>query len=483
MKSLRIEKLKSLSLAALLIASATFTACSSDDSINENLQPGQNPTGEYSLTIKASKGSKALTRALSLSGSTLNATWKTGEKVKVYKVTGDIGSETYNSVGTLTAQVSGEAGEADEAILSGTLSGSIEAGDDLALFFNSNNGVLDYTGQTGTLEGIASKYDYATAFATVAEVDDGGTITIENGGDYKDVVPFDNQQAIVKFTLMNGDNNLSASKLTLCDDNNNIFQRYNVIGDGSDDVKGDLTVTRSTAGNVFYVAIKTEEDDYTLEPSSLDLTLTAETENGELYTYTKYNVAFKNGKYYEITVKMAQTFYDPEGNPIEDPVVVDWLTSNGFTQANINALGNDYSATDKFYECYINNCDFRVEGAGLISIDLTDIIYHDENGVISSGTLKLVRKAPLGAIYGNVYFYGKENENDEAEQIPDTSVSFDESYETFATAPTTGELTQTATVTFYDITAKFIEPQVHAGIVDNGEEPFEDPEEPEPDEE
>lgn len=292
-------------LAALLMAGAAFVACSSDDSINENQQPGQNPTGEYSLTIKASKGSKALTRALSPSGSTLNATWKTGEKVKVYQVTSDIGSdsETYTNVGTLTAQVSGEADEADEAILSGTLYGDIVEGNNLALFFNSNNGVLDYTGQTGTLDGIASKYDYATAFVTVAGVA-GGTITIENGGDYEDFVPFDNQQAIVKFTLMNGDNNLSASKLTLQDANDNIFQRYNVNGDGSDE-KGALTITHSTAGNVFYVAIRTEEDDYTLKPSSLNLTLTAETENGN-YTYTKNNVAFENGKYYEITVKMTK---------------------------------------------------------------------------------------------------------------------------------------------------------------------------------
>ena len=284
-------------LTALLMAGAAFVACSSDDSINENQQPGQNPTGEYSLTITASKGSKALTRALSLSGSTLSATWKTGETVYVYKVTGESGSETYTSVGTLTAQADGA-----QATLSGTLYGDIVAGNNLALFFNSNNGVLDYTGQTGTLDGIASKYDYATAFVTVAGVA-GGTITIENGGDYEDFVPFDNQQAIVKFTLMNGDNNLSAWELTLRDANENIFQKYNMNNDGSDDMKGGLTITRSTAGNVFYVAIKTEEADYTLEPSSLNLTLTAETENGN-YTYNKHNVAFENGKYYEITVKM-----------------------------------------------------------------------------------------------------------------------------------------------------------------------------------
>ena len=60
-------------LAALLIASATFVACSSDDnSIIENQQP-VNPTGKYTMTINASKGGDATTRALSLDGKTLNA--------------------------------------------------------------------------------------------------------------------------------------------------------------------------------------------------------------------------------------------------------------------------------------------------------------------------------------------------------------------------------------------------------------------------
>jgi len=55
-------------------------------------------------------------------------------------------------------------------------------------------------------------------------------------------------------------------------------------------VKDDLTIRRSTAGNEFFVAIKTEEDwddDLTnsenshFVPRILNLTLTAETESGE----------------------------------------------------------------------------------------------------------------------------------------------------------------------------------------------------------
>lgn len=76
-------------LAALLIASATvFNACSSDDNItSENQQPAST-TGKYTMTVQASNGDGATTRALSLSGSTLNATWKTGEKVVVWSSDG-----------------------------------------------------------------------------------------------------------------------------------------------------------------------------------------------------------------------------------------------------------------------------------------------------------------------------------------------------------------------------------------------------------
>ena len=42
-----------------------------------------------------------------------------------------------------------------------------------------------------------------------------------------------------------------------------------------------------------------------------------------------------------------ESYNDPEGNEIMDPVVVEWLSENGFTQADIDALGGDSAATDK----------------------------------------------------------------------------------------------------------------------------------------
>ena len=66
----------------LLTAGLALTACSSDDSNTEQVRT------TYTMTIDATKGaneaaSRATTRALTLTGSTLNATWATTERVYV----------------------------------------------------------------------------------------------------------------------------------------------------------------------------------------------------------------------------------------------------------------------------------------------------------------------------------------------------------------------------------------------------------------
>ena len=288
-----------LAMAAAIIF-GTAACSSSDDSIAE--QQPVNPTEPktYTMTIQATKGNDATTRALSLSGTSLIATWKKNETVDVYKVTVEAGNNVYTSVGTLTAQADGET-----ATLSGNLTGTFEKNDNLALFFHG--GVLDYRDQTGTLDNIASKYDYATAYTEVSEVD-GSNITVVDAGTKDETIPFDNQQAIVKFTLKDkttGDP-ISMKSLRLHDENGKIFDISDFLNES--DHMGDIVVTRSTAGSEFYVAIKTEEDyvEPNLVPSSLNLTLTA-TDDTDIYTYTKSGVQFECGKYYEITVKMQKS--------------------------------------------------------------------------------------------------------------------------------------------------------------------------------
>lgn len=184
-------------LAALLIASATFVACSSDDNIIDDNIIDEQPASQqvYTLSVSATKGGdEALTRALSLVGKTLNASWAEGEEVTVYNVT-----KTAVLGGVLTAQSSGSS-----TTLKGTLTGTIEAGDVLDLLFRGAN----YTSQEGTLDYIAANCDYAKASVTVASVADQNITTTGTAS-------FVNQQAIVKFTFTDGTNNLNVSRLAI----------------------------------------------------------------------------------------------------------------------------------------------------------------------------------------------------------------------------------------------------------------------------
>ena len=280
-------------LAALLIASATFAACSSDDNTIDQQPAGQQV---YTMTVNAKKGGDAATtRALTLDGKTLNASWATTENIYVKK------GDTW-ATGSLNPQADGTT-----ATLKGTLTGiTINAGDELTLQF-PRSGELDYTGQVGTLADIAAKYDYATATVTVASVSATGNIVPTEA-----TTTFQNQQAIVKFTLIDkadGTTPLAATQLTVSDGTNT------------------YTVTPASATSELYVAIP--------GITNQTVTLTATTGSGT-YTYEKANVTFTNGKYYAVSVKMAAT-----------PLTVEALTA-GTVKVNIGNGSGTLSSGMKY---------------------------------------------------------------------------------------------------------------------------------------
>ena len=282
-----------LSMAALLIASAAvFTACSSDDNITSELPA--NPTGKYTMTINASKGGDATTRALTPgrndadTKNVLNATWATTENVYVKK-------ESTWATGSLQPEADGAT-----ATLKGSLSDiEINASDVLTLQF-PNSGTISYAGQVGTLEDIAANFDYATATVTVADVSATGNIIPEEA-----TTTFTNQQAIVKFTLIDkadGSTSLSATQL--------------VINDGTTD----YTITPASATSEIYAAIPGF--------TGQTVTLTA-TVGDDTYTYEKTDVSFTNGQYYEITVKMTKQGGAAEGHALSASAVGEIVGSDG----------------------------------------------------------------------------------------------------------------------------------------------------------
>lgn len=258
-------------LAVIMTVVATaFVACSSD---NDIIEVPQQPVGvkTYTLTVQATKGEDAAnsseTRALAVEGNTLNATWKKGEIVNVYK------GET--SLGTLAATSNGTS-----TTLSGSLTGAIESGNVLTLKFLSP----DYTGQDGTLAYIASHCDYAEAEVTVTDITD-NKITTGSAS-------FSNKQAIVKFTVIDKEDGTTLLNPTVF----NVYIPYLTPN------KIQLTIPASTyttnGDGVIYVAIP--------EVYNKKVTIIASA-NCKTYAYIKYikdNYLFREGKYYAVNVKM-----------------------------------------------------------------------------------------------------------------------------------------------------------------------------------
>lgn len=249
----------------IFIACVVLAACTKEEASDLLLADGQ-----YSMTVKASK---IETKALELVSSTINATWAEGDKVYVHNDTRNAELEGY-----LEAQRGGSS-----TTLKGELTGTIEANDRLTLKFLSPS----YGAQNGTLEYIASHCDYAEATVTV-ESKAGGNITIKENS-----AEFENQQAIVKFTLIDktdGSTLLTPTALTVNDGSRNVAT-----------LTGIPVATYITNGNgVLYVAI----------PGITDkaVQLTATMGGGAIHMYQKPGITFGNSQYYEVTVTMPKLY-------------------------------------------------------------------------------------------------------------------------------------------------------------------------------
>lgn len=255
-------------LGALLLAGVTFSACS-NDSDEADVQPVSPVASQvYKMTIEATKGSdNATTRALSEPGDgTLTATWATNEKVYVKKGTEWVEGFLQPETAGATAELSGE--------FSGT---TFTAGDQIALQF-PKSGDISYDGQTGTLADIAANFDYATATATIASVDQDNRISVS------DHVSFVSQQAIVKFSLKKGATPIAANSLVV------------TVGSNS------YTVNPESATSELYVALPGF--------SSQSISLKAFGSDDKIYEYSKSGITFDNGKYYTVSVKMTQSTED-----------------------------------------------------------------------------------------------------------------------------------------------------------------------------
>ena len=278
-------------LAAVLMASAALVACNKE----YNATTEQTPQ-VYTLAIQAGMDSNAQTKALELDGNELVAKWEAGDELTVINVT----SGTPLG-GTLTA--SNVSANGQKCTFSGTLTGTIEVDNQLALYYHATSGTQD-----GTLESAAAN-DHAFANVTVASVE-AGNITISGG-----TATFNTMTAMLKLTLKDGSANaLNATSLKMTVDGVDIFTASPTAATYTANGNGVLyfAVPRQIEAAEKIVVEKsgghpTEEllNTWMTYLNTYTVTFSA-TVGSDTYTATKTGYKLAGGKYYATELTMAK---------------------------------------------------------------------------------------------------------------------------------------------------------------------------------
>ncbi len=389
----------------MMLLTLVMAGCSSDDSVIDTPQQPENKNNVVTLTTTVSMDGGATTRALTSGGV---KTFAAGETMAVIY---NNGTSTVKAV-SHELQVGDITNDGKNATFTFDLETPNTSVDVTYIYpaaMAGNTGV-NYSNlywQDGTLATLASNFDLATKTAAWE-------------GTSLPSATLENQLAILVITLK--DNAETPAEITSGITNL-------VLSDGTNA----YTVSGHDSDGHIYVAIR--------PTNKADISITA-TDGSKNYKKSLAGKTYSANNGYNVSWRMQATYNDPQGNEIQDDGVVSWLRLYGFTQADIDALGSNEAATDKLYECWLYNCDFRVDGAGgSVSVINTT----PEGDYIKTATVQLTRKAPLGAINGYLYLYANTND----EPIQEEAVQFlgDNNNPDFPIAPTTGTVTQTATAT------------------------------------
>ena len=311
-------------LAALLMAGAAFSACSSSDDNIANEQPA-NPTQPqvYTMVIKASKGGDATTRALQGGDGSVTAYWNGNETIDVVQDNGT----TKEKIGTASAAESSDGSTTITATLTSEPTGD--------LYFVLGGTTWNYTGQNGLLvapestqvTNISKDYDFAVAELAADKYTKNGTVITPSA-----TLNFVSRQAIVKFILKDKANGapINATQLTIdakVNDESRLVQSFTLP---STQTLGPITINRTTpTDNVVYAALS-----FSSQAINFTYALTA-TDGTHNYTYEKSNVAFTHDKYYEVTVKMTRDTYPIALSEVTSDNLGNVVTTDGTVYATV----------------------------------------------------------------------------------------------------------------------------------------------------
>lgn len=280
--------------AALLLAGAAFTSCSSDDAKSEVVPANKN----WSLSIDGVAPSLD-TRMLNYNGvnQSVASFWALGETMEVYNITQ---GSTYR--GLLTPK-NGNSVQDYLVTTAAGLTGSFALNDVLKIYYPRK--YVTYEGQNGIFEEISDNYDYSSVSVTITDIDETNKALKATSAKGQFAAQFVNLQALVKFNFTWEGEPLQASYVKVSGVDNNqqaaLVQKMDPQTDQAilGDIDINLPVGEET--NEVWAAIRAN--------ANVTLTLTVRDDAGADYqAVTATPIQFQNGMFYEINVPLKKLY-------------------------------------------------------------------------------------------------------------------------------------------------------------------------------
>lgn len=277
-------------LAALLLAGAAFTSCSSDDAKSEVVPANKN----WSLSIDGVAPSLD-TRMLTYNGvnQSVASVWALGETMEVYNITQ---GATYR--GLLTPK-NGNSAQDYLVTTAAGLTGSFALNDVLKIYYPKKN--VSYEGQNGIFEEISDNYDYSSVSVTITDIDETNKALKATSAQGQFAAQFVNLQALVKFNFTANGAPVQATYVRVSGRDNNqqpaLVQKMDPQTDQA--ILGDIDINLPVgeANNEVWAAIR----------ANANVTLTLYVRDAVGFTWravTATPIQFQNGMFYEINVPL-----------------------------------------------------------------------------------------------------------------------------------------------------------------------------------
>lgn len=240
-------------IMAALLAAMVWTGCKDTLETDDPSAREEKPVAvrdSVILTLEAGKGIDTKGLGLTDGNQTLNAFWKSGEKVYVFAS----GLET--SIGTLTAATPNNTDNIKAKLRGSISTKDLVVGQALTLLFP--RATWGYDNQGGTLSSIESDFDYARTQVTIESIESGQITTTKS-------TTFENQQSIYRFGFLYGGNTIRTKTLLLTSNKNKLAKTvdartkektYFESGEPMTvELSTALTPAQVTANELIYVAI------------------------------------------------------------------------------------------------------------------------------------------------------------------------------------------------------------------------------------